>query len=123
MPEQARAKRALLADFPAAPDGADAYLDVHVAAFGYLSPGAGQPFRPYVEADVRLVKVTDKSELMKNRILYNPLNPQEGVITLTANPEYAFGNRSELLADPNRLAAGIEDALKQVADTAAGLMR
>ena len=46
-----------------------------------------------------------------------------GVITLTPNPAYEFKNREELLADPARMAAGIEDALNQVADTAAQLLR
>ena len=60
---------------------------------------------------------------MENQIVYNPLNTVQGVVTIAPNPEYAFRNRSELLADPARLAAGIEDALNQVADTATQLLR
>lgn len=118
----ARAKRDLLETYPDA-SGVDAYLDVSVTHYGYLSSGAGQPFRPSVGAEVRLVKVSDRSTLMENIIVYNPLTPAEGVVTLAPNPQYAFNNRAELLADPARLAAGIEDALNQVADTAARLLQ
>jgi len=60
---------------------------------------------------------------MENMIVYNPLNTVEGVVTLPPNPDYEFKNRAALLEDPDRLAAGIEDALNQVADTAARLLR
>jgi hypothetical protein len=59
---------------------------------------------------------------MENRIVYNGMGAQQGVITLTANPQYAFNNRADLLADPKRLGAGVEDALNQVADTVAQLL-
>jgi hypothetical protein len=90
---------------------------------GYMSSGAGQPFRPTVYAKVRLMRASDNTLLMENMILYNPIAPTEGVITLAPNPEYAFRNREGLLEDPTRLAAGLEDALVRVADTAAQLMR
>ncbi|MEN5168135.1 hypothetical protein ABE444_01060 [Brevundimonas pondensis] len=121
--DQPRAKRDLLETYPAAAEGVDAYLDVSVTHYGYMSSGAGQPFRPSVGAEVRLVKVSDRSTLMENTIVYNPLTPIEGVITLPPNPQYVFSNRAELLENPDRLAAGIEDALNQVADTAARLLQ
>lgn len=123
LPGQARAKREFLKTYPAAPEGVDAYLDITLNYYGYMSSGAGQPFRPSVWAQVKLVKVADGSTVMENQIVYNPLNVAEGVVTLPPNPEYAFNNRGDLLADPARLAAGIEDALNQVADTAAQLLR
>jgi hypothetical protein len=118
----ARGKRDLLETYPDA-SGVDAYLDVSVSHYGYISSGAGQPFRPSVGAEVRLVKASDRSTLMENIIVYNPLTPAEGVVTLAPNPQYAFSNRAELLENPQRLAAGIEDALNQVADTAAHLLQ
>lgn len=117
-----REKRDLLETYPEAAS-ADAYLDVSVTHYGYLSSGAGQPFRPSVGAEVRLVKASDRSTLMENTIVYNPLTPIEGVVTLPPNPQYAFSNRADLLENPQRLAAGIEDALNQVADTAARLLQ
>lgn len=115
-----REKREFLTAYPAAPEGVDAYLDIVVTGYGYLSAGAGQPFRPTAGATVRLVSAKDTGKtLMENVIIYNGMAPREGVITLTANPEYEFRNREALLADPTRLAAGLEDALNQVVDAAA----
>jgi len=123
LPGSDRAKRVFLETYAGAPDGTDAYLDIVLLHYGYLSAGAGQPFRPTAEATVRLVSVADGRTLMENRIAYNVMYAQEGVITLSPNPEYAFRNRDEMLADPRRLAAGVEDALNQVAETAAKLLR
>lgn len=123
MPGAVRPKRDFLPAYPGAADGAEAYLDVAVMNYGYMSSGAGQPFRPMVAAKVRLVRASDSSTLMENQIVYNPLNTVAGIITLPPNPQFAFNNRSDLLADPTRLAAGIEDALNQVATTAAQLLR
>lgn len=119
-----REERDFLTSYPAAPGGTDAYLDVVVTQYGYMSAGAFQPFRPHVGATVRLVSAADPSVvLMENVVIYNGMYVPEGVITIPANPAYAFQNREEMLADPARLAAGIEDAINQVADTAAQLLQ
>lgn len=123
LPGGPRKKRDWLESYPAAPAGTDAYLDIAVLHYGYMSSGAGQPFRPAVGAKVKLVSVANGATLMENQIVYNPLNTVQGVVTIPPNPAYAFQNRSDLLADPARLAAGIEDALNQVADTATQLLR
>ncbi len=120
-----REKRAFTVTYPTADGAADAYLDVVIAHYGYLSAGAFQPFRPSVGAQVRLVSAADPSKiLMDNRIVYNGMaGADASVITISPNPAFEFNNRGELLADPARMAAGIEDALNQVADTAAQLLR
>lgn len=118
-----RAKRDWLETYPGASSETDAYLDVAVIQYGYMSSGAMQPFRPAVAAKIKLVRVSDGSTLMENQIIYNPLNIVQGVITIAPNPAYAFDNRAALLAEPERMAAGIEDALNQVADTATQLLR
>jgi hypothetical protein len=124
LPGSDRERREFLAAYPAAAPGTDAYLDVAIIHYGYLSAGAFQPFRPSVEARVRLVSASDPTQiLMENIIVYNTMYPQQGVIVLTPNPAYAFQNREEMLADPQRLAAGIEDAFNQVASTAARLLQ
>lgn len=118
-----RAKREFLKTYPTA-TGADAYLDVVVQSYGYLSAGAGKPFRPTVSANVRLVSAKDPSKtLMENQIAYNGMMPRSGVVTIAPNPQFEFKNRGEMLADPKKLAEGIEDALNQVADTAAKLLK
>lgn len=121
----ARTKRELLVSYPTPEGSEDAYFDVIISHYGYLSAGAFQPFRPSVVAQVRLVSAADPSKiLMDNRIVYNGMTTADaGVITLSPNPDFEFQNREQLLADPMRMAAGIEDALNQVADTAAQLLR
>lgn len=123
LPGAERARREFMAAYPTGAE-TDAFLDVAVVHYGYLSAGAFQPFRPSVEARVRLIDAQDPTRvLMENIIVYNTMYPQAGVIVLTPNPAYAFQNREEMLADPQRLAAGIEDAFNQVADTAARLLQ
>lgn len=118
-----RPKRDFLQSYPGTDQGADAYLDV-VIVYGYLSAGMFQPFRPHVTARVRLVSATDPSIiLMDNVVVYNGIHNEPAYIVLTPNPDYAFKDRAELLADPQRLAAGIEDALNQVGETIARLLR
>ncbi len=119
-----RAKREYLAAYPSSAEPIDAYLDIVVIDYGYLSAGAFEPFRPTLTAKFRLVSTKDPSKtLMENTVAYNDIAPVSGVITLTPNPSYAFKNRADLLADPKRLEAGIDDALDQVADTIARLLR
>jgi hypothetical protein len=119
----ARPKREFLAAY-GADQKVDAYLDVVLVSYGYLSSGAGKPFRPSAYANVRLVSAKDTSKtLMQNRIVYNPLVQEKGVISLTPNPAYAFNNRADLLADPKRLAAGLDDALDQMAGAVTQLLR
>lgn len=117
-----RQKRVFLADYPAL-DGADAYLDIVLTNYGYLSAGSGQPWRPTAYAMVKLVSAKDKKTLLENHIAYNVMNAPRGVITLSPHPDYVFRNRDEMKADPAKLAAGLEDAFGQIATTAAGLMR
>jgi hypothetical protein len=119
-----RTKREFDTAYPSPPEPVDAYLDVVVIDYGYLSAGAFKPFRPTLMAKVRLVSAKDTSKiLMENTIAYNNMTPTNGIITLTPNPTYAFKNRADLLADPRRLEAGLDDALGQLADTVAQLLR
>ncbi|NBB52237.1 hypothetical protein GVN24_28550 [Rhizobium sp. CRIBSB] len=119
-----RAKREFLVAYPEAAPGTDAYLDVVVTNYGYLASGAFQPWRPTAEATVRLVSARERGKvLMENVIVYNSMYPQDGVITLSPNPDFSFANQGEMEADPAKLAAGIEDALNQIAVTAAKLLQ
>jgi len=118
-----RPKRDFLVSYPTADGNTDAYLDV-VVVYGYLSAGMLQPFRPHVTARVRLVSAADPSViLMDNVVVYNGMASEPGYIVLTPNPDYAFKDRAALLAEPDRLAAGIEEALNDVADTIARLLQ
>ena len=117
-----RERRVFLANYPNAPQGVQAYFDIFLSNYGYISAGSGDPWRPTADAMVRLVSVSDGRVLMENRIAYNTMNPPRGVITLTPNPEFVFDSREEMVADPERLANGIRDAMQSIAITAANLM-
>ena len=117
-----REERELLETYPDAPEGAQALLDFSVAGYGYANAG-NQMWRPHVTADVRLVDAATGETLLENRIVYNPINPQQGVITLSPDFEYAFQNREDMITQPERLAEGIDTALKDVVDAALRLMQ
>ena len=117
-----REKREFLASYPAAPSGAQALVDFNVTSYGYVNAG-NQMWRPVVSADVKMIDALSGNTLMENRIIYNPVDAQAGVITISPNPAYVFQNREDMISQPERLAEGIDDALKQVAETAVRLMR
>jgi len=120
---QARKNRAFVEKYPAGADGKGAYLDVAVINYGYLAAGFGTPYRPAVTANVRLMSADNKM-LMDNRIEYNPLMAQQGVIALTPNPEYSFMNIDEMeKAPPGKVTEGLKEALTVVADTIANLLK
>ena len=117
-----REKRELLSDYPGAPQGTQALVDFNVTAYGYVNAG-NQNWRPTVSADVKMVDALTGKTLMENRIVYNGVDAQAGVVTIAANPAYVFENREDMITQPERLAPGIDDALRRVADTAVRLMR
>lgn len=116
-----REKREFLTEYPDA-GGAQAVLDFTVVHHGYVNAG-NQLWRPSVAADVRLVDPMTGRTMMENRIALNAIAPQDGTVTLSPNPDYVFQNREDMITQPDRLAAGIDDALRQVADAAINLMR
>ena len=118
-----RAERKVLVKYPAADGNVQAYLDLVAVRYGYTSAGMGQPWRPTADVMVRLVSVPGNRTLMENRIAYNVMNAPRGVITLAPNPQYLFTDREEMRTNPDRLADGLRDAFRQVATTAAGLIR
>ena len=117
-----REKRAFLEAYPDAPAGAQALVDFNVKSYGYVNAG-NQMWRPTVAADVRMVDVLTGKPIMENRIVYNAVDAQAGVVTISPNPTYVFQNREDMISQPERLAEGIDDALKQVAETAVRLMK
>jgi hypothetical protein len=118
-----RAERKFLVNYPTADGNVQAYLDLVATHYGYTSAGHGQPWRPTANVMVRLVSVPDNRTLMENRIAYNVMNSPRGVITLSPNPDFTFNNREEMRTDPERLANGIRAAFREIATTAAGLIR
>lgn len=117
-----REKRKFLPKYPTGRADAQALLDVNVVGFGYSNAG-NQLWRPTVLADVRMVDAATGKTMMENRIAYNVVDSQAGVVTIAPNAEYAFANREDMVTQPERLAAGLDDALRQVADAAVRLMK
>jgi hypothetical protein len=111
----------------AAETGADAYLDVSAVGIGYgyiaAGIGASQPYRPYVWLDCKLVRASDASVLMQDRVMYNPVGEPSRQVTISPDPAYQFPDFDSLMASPNKGVAGIEAALKQTADQVGQLVR
>jgi hypothetical protein len=118
-----RTERTFLVKYPTAEGGAQAHLDLVATQYGYVSAGHGQPWRPTADVQVRLVSLDGKKVLLENRIAYNVMGAPNGVITIAPDPEFTFNNREEMKANPDRLANGLRSAFRQVASTAAGLLR
>ena len=70
-----------------------------------------------------MVDASGKQTLLKNRIAYNAVNPQQGVITLYPNPQYSFDGREDMITNADRLAEGLRVALKAVAAEAVKLIQ
>jgi hypothetical protein len=117
-----REKREFLVDYPATGQDVQAYLDLVVKQYGYVQAG-GNLWRPAVLADVRLVDRVSGNVLMENRIGYNIPDAPAGIITLPPNPEFAFEDREDMITNADKLAAGLDDALHEVAISAVRLLR
>lgn len=117
-----REKRTFLADYPAVPEKAQALIDFNVIQYGYINAG-NQAWRPTVAADVRMIDSGTGKTLMENRIVYNPVDAQAGIITIAPNPAFAFEDREDMISQPERLAEGIDDALRQVAEASVRLLK
>jgi hypothetical protein len=102
----------------------DAYLDVVVPAYGYVAAGISDntPYRPIFMSNNRLVRAADRSVLMQDSVVYNPLNPNGKYITIAPDPAYTFVDFDTLMADPPRTVAGLDAAVTQTAGAIAGLL-
>jgi hypothetical protein len=103
---------------------ADAYLDVAVGVYGYVAAGMGDetPYRPLVSLGCKLVRVGSGSVLMRDTIVYNPVNPADNLITISPDPAYSFADFDALMADPTKATAGLDGALKQSAQAVGKLL-
>lgn len=122
LPAAKRARPEFLAGYGGFETEADAFLDIATEVYGYLSAGAGQPWRPTFICEVRLVSAADGSTLMQNAIVYNPLTAREGVVTITPDPSYNFRNVKEIEENPEKAVAGMRDAMTKVAQTIASTL-
>lgn len=102
----------------------DAYLDVAVLDYGYIAAGIGkQPYRPFVQLMVKLVRASDSAVLMQDTIFYNPLGAPRKVVTVAPDSAYAFDDADALYAAPEHAVEGVDKAFVQTADALSNLLR
>ena len=103
----------------------DAYLDLVAPVYGYIANGTGDstPYRPRVVVKARLVSAKDSSVLMQDRVVYNPLGPDNTAVTIPADPALQFKDFDALVASPANAAKGLRVATEQSAQTISKLLQ
>jgi hypothetical protein len=103
----------------------DAYLDLVAPVYGYIANGVGDsaPYRPRFVVQARLVSAKDASVLMQDRVLYNPLGPDNTAVTIPADPALQFKDFDTLTASPQIAVKGLRVATEQSAQTVAKLLQ
>ena len=106
--------------------GADAWLDCVGLEWGYLAASSGNdtPYRPEALVKCRLVSAKDRKILMRDLFVYTYSSiGSRGFVTVAPDPAYVFPNFDTLKADPDRAVAGIDAALKGVAQAVAAQIK
>jgi hypothetical protein len=122
----ARDKQDFLPDYRVATNiQVDAYLDIVAVGYGYVAAGVrdSTPYRPIVGVNCKLVRAADGAVLMRDAIVYNPVNPNGRYITIAPDPAFQFIDFDMLMADPPRTVAGLNNALTQTAQGVGSLLR
>lgn len=109
-PEKEQLK--FLSACPATPD-ADACLDVFLTYFGYMSAGATTDYIPTVHMTAKLVRLSDRTTLFQDQVQYNALAGSKAIVVQPSD-EYRFKDRDAMKADPQRVTAGIQQAVRAV---------
>lgn len=114
----------LLKSYVGVSETTDAYLDVSMA-YGYVAANAvgDAPYRPFARTSTRLVRASDKSVLMEDKVYYNALGAPRNAVTIPADEAYSFSAFSNIEAEPAKAAEGINVAVTAAADTIAKLLK
>jgi hypothetical protein len=127
VPITADAKRgSYLKKYPASgANSVDSYLDVAVIQFGYLAAGIGSdsPYRPWCEANVKLVRASDGAILMQDSVTYNSWLDTKNKVKLSPDPEYAFAKWTDAKDAPEKTAQGVSVAAKKSANAIGDLLK
>ncbi|MBM0107379.1 hypothetical protein JM946_21785 [Steroidobacter sp. S1-65] len=110
-PEKEQLK--FLTSCPAATPDADACLDVFLTYFGYMSAGATTDYVPTIHMTAKLVRLSDRATLFQDQVHYNALAGSKAIVVQPAE-EYRFKDRDAMKADPQRVTAGIQQAVRAV---------
>ena len=105
----------------------DSYLDVVTLGYGYMASGIGDstPYRPAVDARVKLVKASNGSVMMQDQVAYNAvaMGQVQNTVTLSPDPTFAFIKWSDVTADPEKAATGLTSAVDQSARAVGDLLK
>lgn len=121
-----REKADFLTEYPTdRGDKVDAYLDLVVLNYGYMSAGIGsdQPWRPSYTIRVRLVRARDSSVLMQDTLVYNPLGTPKEVVTIAPDPAYRYDNFDTLEKDPEGAVKALRAAFEEGAKTLGTMLK
>jgi hypothetical protein len=114
------------ATYPATSDGpVDAYLDLVVTNYGYVAAGIGSstPYRPLFAVRARLVSARDRSVLMQDQVIYNPIGVPPKTVTIAPDPTYQFANFDALIANGPHAVTGLHTAVAQSSEAIGKLLR
>jgi len=108
----------LVADYAKVPAAdADALLDIDARMVGYATYNMNDPdFRPYVQADVRLVSAKTRSVLYSEQIMFGYQNPYMSATQLPSDRKYYFKDFGALIADKPRAFEGWRQGTRAIAD-------
>lgn len=109
----------LLDDVSVVPAGtADTILDVAIQQIGYATehPMFSPFWRPTAQVQVELTSRSNSQALYSEKFMYGYHNPFMSATDLDAPATYRFDNRDAMFADADKLVAGMDDAIRAVAD-------
>jgi hypothetical protein len=89
----------------------DACLDVFLTYLGYMSAGATTDYVPTVHLSAKLVRSGDGATLFEDQVHYNPMAGTKAIVVQPSD-EYRFKDRDAMKADPQRVTAGIQHAVR-----------
>jgi hypothetical protein len=106
------------------PAEVDAVLDVVITAYGYQAPHIVAPFHPHARVRTRLATPQGRP-LMEETFEFGPEQMVDfGVLTFIASsPRNAFMHSGQVATDPDRIVAGLEEAMAAIAVRIAGTLQ
>lgn len=106
-------------------DKVDAYLDLVILNYGYLSAGvdSNSPWRPSYVIRVRLVRAQDYAVLMQGTLVYNPFGGPKEVVTIAPDPAHQYPNFDSLERDPEGAVKALRAAFEKGANTLGTMLK
>ena len=98
--------------------GADTCLDVVVTFVGFTAADAATDYVPTMELSARLIRISDNTTLFQDQIVYNAAAGTEGILAQTSG-KYRFQDRDAMKANPQAVAAAVQEAVRSVTNTLA----